>query len=63
MNPKYLVLYFIAATLVLGLAVYQVATSYPAVYYPRVALYVIISIFFYYLAYKTYHEKKDKELM
>jgi len=63
MNPKYLVLYFIAATLVLGLAVYQVVTSYPTVYYPRVALYVIISIFFYYLAYKTYHEKKDDELM
>ncbi len=57
MNPKYLVLYLVAGTVALGLAVYQGITTYPAIYY------VAISIFFYYLAYKTYHEKKDNELM
>ncbi len=63
MNPKYLVLYFIAATLALILAVYTAFITYPAPNYPRIGLNVIISVFFYYLAYKTYHEKKDNELM
>jgi hypothetical protein len=63
MNPKYLTLYLIAATLALGLAIYLVFTTYPTLNYGRIALDVIISFFFYYLAYKTYHEKKDQELM
>ena len=63
MNPKYLVLYLIAGILALGLTIYQVITTYPALYYPRIILNVVISIFFFYLSYKTYHEKKDKELM
>jgi hypothetical protein len=63
MNPKYLILYIVAATLALGLAVYQAVTTYPAINYSRVGLNVIISLFFYYLAYKTYHVKKDGELM
>jgi hypothetical protein len=63
MNPKYLVLYLIAATAALALAIYLFFTTNPAVSYGRIALNVIMSIFFYYLAYKTYHEKKDNELM
>ena len=63
MNPKYLVLYVIAGTLALGLAIYQVFITYPILNYGRVALDVIIAFFFYYLAYKTYHEKKDQDLM
>jgi len=63
MNPKYLVLYLVAATLALGLAIYQIFNTYPIVNYSRVALNVIIALFFYYLAYKTYHIKKDGELM
>ena len=63
MNPKYLVLYLIAATLALGLVIYQAITTYPVLNYPRLVLNLIISIFFYYLSYKTYHEKKDGELM
>ncbi|ASU35573.1 hypothetical protein [Mucilaginibacter xinganensis] len=63
MNPKYLVLYLIAATLALALTIYQAVTTYPVLNYPRLVLNIIISIFFYYLAYKTYHEKKDQELM
>lgn len=63
MNPKYLVLYLIAATLALGLAIYLLITTDPTDTYGRIALDVIISLFFYYLAYKTYHEKKDQELM
>ena len=63
MNSKFLILYFIAATLVLVLVIYQVLTTYPALNYGKLALNLVISIFLYYLAYKTYHEKKDKELM
>jgi hypothetical protein len=63
MNPKYLVLYFIAATVALIMVIYQAITTYPALNYPRLVLNTIIALFFYYLAYKTYHEKKDKELM
>jgi hypothetical protein len=63
MNAKYLILYLIAATLALILAIYQAFNTYPNPNYGRIALNTVIAIFFYYLAYKTYHEKKDKELM
>ena len=63
MNPKYLVLYLIAGILALGLVIYQAIATYPALNYPRLVLNTIISIFFFYLSYKTYHEKKDGELM
>ncbi|HVW97980.1 MAG TPA: hypothetical protein VHA56_18560 [Mucilaginibacter sp.] len=63
MNPKFLALYLIAATLALGLALYISVTTYPDLQYGRIALNVVMSFFFYYLSYKAYHEKKDKELM
>jgi len=63
MNPKFLVLYLIAGTLALILVIYQVINSYPTLNIDRIILNLIISLFFYYLSYKTYHEKKDKELM
>jgi len=63
MNPKFLILYIIAGTLALILIIYQVITTYPALNYGRMALNAVMCLFFYYFAYKTYHEKKDKELM
>jgi len=63
MNPKFKILYIIAGSLALGLAVYQVFTDKPSLNITRLVLNVVMSLFFYYLAYKTYHEKKDKELM
>lgn len=63
MNPKFLVLYLTAGSLALILIIYQVISTYPILNIGRIALNSIISLFFYYLAYKTYHEKKDKELM
>jgi hypothetical protein len=63
MNPKYLTLYLIAGSLALALAIYQFITTYPNLSTGRIAMDVILSLMFYYLAYKTYHEKKDKELM
>jgi hypothetical protein len=63
MNPKFLILYLIAGTLALILVVYQVLYTYPNLNLSIIALNSVLSLFFYYLSYKTYHEKKDKELM
>jgi hypothetical protein len=63
MSAKYFVLYLIAATLALVWVVYQVYTTYPYLNTGKLIVYLIIAAFFYYLAFKTYHEKKDKELM
>jgi hypothetical protein len=63
MNHKYLILYLIAATLASLLGIYQIIATFPALNIGGIALNALIALFFYYLAYKTYHEKKDKELM
>ena len=63
MNPKYLILYIAAGTFALILVVYQLITTYSNLNTARLGLNTVIALFFYYLAYKTYHEKKDKELM
>jgi len=63
MNPKFLILYVVAGTLALILVAYQLITSNPSLNISRLIVNSIIALFFYYLAYKTYHEKKDKELM
>jgi len=63
MNRKYLVLYLIAGTLALVMVVYQLIRSHQSPDAGRIILNAVIALFFYYLAYKTYHEKKDKELM
>jgi hypothetical protein len=63
MNHKYLILYIIAGSLALVMAIYRAITSYPNLNTGQIALNAVIALFFYYLAYKTYHEKKDKELM
>ncbi len=63
MNPKFMILYLIAATFALILALYQAFLTYPILNYSGIILNSVIALFFYYLAYKTYHEKKDSELM
>ena len=63
MNPKYLTLYLIATTLAILLAIYQVVRTYPVLDTQKIVLNILTALFFGYLAYKTYHEKKDQELM
>jgi hypothetical protein len=63
MNPKYLVLYLAAGTIALIMVIYQLITTHGEFNTERCVLNSAIGLFFYYLAYKTYHEKKDKELM
>lgn len=63
MNPKFLALYLIAGTVAIIIAAYKFFIGYPAVDTGRIVLDVVIGLFFFYLAYKAYHVKKDKELM
>jgi len=63
MNKKYLTLYIIAGTVVVLLGTYKFITEYPNFSIFRALLHLVIAVVFYYMAYKTYHEKKDNELM
>jgi hypothetical protein len=63
MNPKFKILYIVAGSLALLLIIYQLFIDAAPTYVPRLILNIVMCLFFYYLAYKTYHEKKDKELM
>jgi hypothetical protein len=63
MNRRYLILYLVAGSVALLLEIYQVITTYPHVTATKIIGYLVISLCFYYLAYKAYHEKKDGEMM
>jgi len=63
MNPKFLALYIVAGTLSLLLVIYKLVTNSTILNNTGIALNIVMCLVFYYLAYKTYHEKKDKELM
>ena len=63
MNPKYRYLYIAIGGVLLILLIVQVFVTYPEVNPQNVLLNAIPSLLFFYLAYKTYHEKKDSELM
>jgi hypothetical protein len=63
MNHKYMILYLVAGTLALILLVYRLVTTYPAMSTGRIISNSLLAVAFFYLAYKTYHEKKDKEMM
>lgn len=63
MNPKFRYLYIIIGSILLVTLIVQVISSYPDVSAQGVLLNALPALLFYYLAYKTYHEKKDSELM
>ncbi|MDN5288435.1 MAG: hypothetical protein JWR38_4709 [Mucilaginibacter sp.] len=63
MNPKYRYLYIIIGSILLVMLIVQIVMTYPDVSAQGVLLDALPSLLFYYLAYKTYHEKKDSELM
>jgi hypothetical protein len=60
---KFFYLYLLGGIIALGLTIYDVATTYPHVRATDMLLDIIPGILLFYLAYKVYHEKKDKELM
>lgn len=64
MNKRFYYIYLIAGTIALILFLYQLFSQHTA----TVSLWnltgnILLTVVLYYLAYKTYHEKKDKELM
>ena len=64
MKNKFFWLYLAGALLAIGLLVKDIITSRPKI--PGIGdilLDTVPAILFFYLAFKTYHEKKDKEMM
>jgi hypothetical protein len=64
MKNKFFWLYLAGGLLALGLLIRDVIAAYPQMPgWSDNVLYVLSGILFFYLAFKTYHEKKDKEMM
>jgi len=63
MNKKFLYLYLIGGAIALGLLIYDLVTTWPNPSATSLILDILPMILFFYLSYKTYHEKKDQELM
>jgi hypothetical protein len=63
MFKKFFYLYLVGGAIALGLFVYDVISTYPNLSSAVIAQAVIPGVILFYLAYKTYHEKKDQELM
>jgi hypothetical protein len=64
MNNKFFYIYLIAGTVALILFVYQLFTRHTLNFNVwNLSGDMLLAVLLYYLAYKTYHEKKDKELM
>lgn len=63
MNPKFRILFLIGGTIALILLVVEVVKTFPYFNAGAILLHAVPTLLFYYLAYKTYHERKDGELM
>ncbi len=63
MNPKFRNLFLIGGTVALLLLIVQVITTFPDVSPKWILLNALPALALYFLAYKTYHEHKDGELM
>jgi hypothetical protein len=63
MSKKFFYLYLAGGTLAVALLIYDVITTYPKLQTGSLVFDIGPAILLYYLAYKSYHEKKDGELM
>jgi hypothetical protein len=63
MNPKFRNLYIIGGSIALLLLIVQAIITYPDISMLGILLNALPALLLYYLAYKTYHEHKDGELM
>jgi hypothetical protein len=64
MNNKFYYIYLVAGTIALILFVYQLLTAHTnGINLWNLSGDIFMVVVLYYLAYKTYHEIKDKELM
>ena len=62
-NSRFFYLYLIGGILALALLIYKIASTYPAVQFASIPFEAFLVIALLYLANKTYHEKKDKDMM
>jgi hypothetical protein len=60
---KFFYLYLTGGIVALALLVYQLIATYPNIKYGGALFYIIPTVLLFYMANKTYHVKKDKELM
>jgi hypothetical protein len=63
MNKFFFYLYLVGGSIAAALLGYDLVTTWPNVAANSLVLDILPMLLLYYLAYKTYHEKKDKELM
>jgi uncharacterized membrane protein (DUF2068 family) len=64
MNSRFYYVYLIAGTIALILLIYQLFAQHIAtISVWNLAGDIFLVVVLYYLAFKTYHEKKDKEMM
>ncbi|WDF76027.1 hypothetical protein ACFGVS_28810 [Mucilaginibacter sp. AW1-7] len=63
MNPKFRNLFIVGGSVALVLLIIQVFMTYPDINAVNILLNALPALVLYYLAYKTYHEHKDGELM
>lgn len=62
-NSRFFYLYLIGGIAALALLIYNIASAYPNVQFTSISFEAFMVIAMFYLANKTYHEKKDKEMM
>ncbi len=63
MTRKFIYLYIFGGVLAVGLLIYDLVTTWPNVSTSSLLFDIVPAIVLFYLAYKSYHEKKDDELM
>ncbi|TSD67390.1 hypothetical protein FFF34_008365 [Inquilinus sp. KBS0705] len=63
MSGKFFYLYLVGGTVALLLLLYSIIAAWPEVNRSGALFYIIPTLALYYMAYKTYHVKKDGELM
>jgi hypothetical protein len=63
MSGKFFYLYLVGGTVALMLLIYEIIAAYPDIKGRGALFYIIPTLLLYYMAYKTYHVKKDGELM
>jgi hypothetical protein len=63
MNPKFRNLFIIGGTVALVLLIVQAIMTYPNLNATNILINALPALVLYYLAYKTYHEHNDGELM
>ncbi len=63
MNYKFFYLYLIGGAIAVGLLIYDLMRTWPKTTISDLILDILPAILLFYLAYKTYHEKNDQELM